>query len=78
MGDSFFDKVYGPMDSGETRDFYDAWSGQYEADVAEAGYATPRRAAAALALALSDKSLPVLDFGCGTGLFGGRAARPGL
>lgn len=70
MGDSFLDKVYGPMDEGQTRDFYDTWADQYEADVAAAGYATPSRAAKALASALPDKSLPILDFGCGTGLSG--------
>jgi len=70
MTDTFFDRVYTPMNQAETRDFYDEWAAQYETDIAGAGYATPKRAAQLLANIVSDKSTAVLDVGCGTGLSG--------
>ncbi len=78
MADRFFDKVYQLGDAEETRDFYDEWSGQYDADVTGAGYATPARAARALASQLADKSVPILDFGCGTGMSGAALRREGF
>lgn len=70
MTERFLDKVYQLRDAAETRTLYDRWATQYEADVAAERYATPRRAARALAQFSSDTSAPVLDFGCGTGLAG--------
>ena len=49
---------------------YDRWAGSYDDDLTEQGYATPRRAAAALAAQDVPRDAPVLDFGCGTGLSG--------
>lgn len=66
----FLDKVYGLKTPEETRALYDAWSESYEQEVAEQGYATPGRIANALGTKLPDKSQPILDFGCGTGLSG--------
>ncbi|WP_208350929.1 class I SAM-dependent DNA methyltransferase [Pseudaestuariivita rosea] len=70
MSDKYLDKAYDARTSDETKVLYDKWSTSYDAEVAENGYATPVRAADALAKLLTDKSAPVLDFGCGTGLFG--------
>lgn len=70
MTDRFLDKVYTARTADETRELYDDWSASYEAEVAENGYATPGRCAEALAQFMSNKSAPVLDFGCGTGLSG--------
>lgn len=70
MSKSFLDKVYDVKGTHETRALYDDWSESYEAEVARNGYATPGRCARALAAALPDKTVPILDFGCGTGLFG--------
>lgn len=70
MTEKFLDKVYNPRDAGSTQGLYDAWAASYEAEVGENGYATPGRAAAALAKFSTDKSAPLLDFGCGTGLSG--------
>jgi len=53
-----------------TRKLYDDWAASYEAEIAENGYATPRRCAEALAQAVADHGAPVLDVGCGTGLSG--------
>ncbi|KMW57278.1 hypothetical protein AIOL_002239 [Candidatus Rhodobacter oscarellae] len=66
------------MDESQTRDFYDKWSDQYEADVGSAGYATPGRAAKALAAAVADQGSAILDFGCGTGLSGLAFAEAGF
>lgn len=70
MTEKYLDKVYTARTPDETRDIYDAWSKSYEAEVSENGYATPGRVATALADVVRDKSTPVLDFGCGTGLSG--------
>jgi len=70
MTDNFLDKVYAARGEDETREIYDAWAESYEAEVAKNGYVTPGRCAAALAQFTDDKTAPVLDFGCGTGLSG--------
>jgi predicted TPR repeat methyltransferase len=70
MAEEFLDKVYSARTAEETRALYDDWSRSYEAEVGKHGYATPGRCAEALAKYMSNLSLPVLDFGCGTGLSG--------
>ncbi|MCX7559908.1 methyltransferase domain-containing protein [Sulfitobacter sp. F26204] len=70
MTENFLNKVYAVRGEEETRALYDAWATSYEAEVAENGYATPGRCAAALAKVTADLTAPVLDFGCGTGLSG--------
>ena len=70
MTDNFLDKVYAARGEDETREIYDAWAESYEAEVAKNGYVTPGRCADALAKFTDDKTAPVLDFGCGTGLSG--------
>lgn len=69
MTDKFLDKAYGLDTAAGTRDFYDQWSKTYEHEVGEAGYATPKRLARALAKFVR-KDATILDFGCGTGLSG--------
>ena len=78
MADRFFDKVYGVSTPEETRALYDRYSAQYDAEVAAQGYATPARVARALAEVSDDRSAPVLDFGCGTGLSGLALAAEGF
>lgn len=70
MTNTFFDKVYEARDAEQTRELYDQWAASYETSVGEQGYATPGRCAAALAAHMDSLALPVLDFGCGTGLSG--------
>lgn len=70
MTKKFLDQVYGAKDADSTRQLYDDWARTYDAEVGENGYATPPRCAQALAGCLPDQTLPVLDFGCGTGLSG--------
>ncbi len=66
----FLDGAYKVEDGGSTKDLYRDWAASYEAEIRANGYATPERCAAALAEAVADKSLPLLDLGCGTGLSG--------
>lgn len=54
----------------DARPFYDDWAVRYEAEVAENGYVTPKRCAEALAAHVADKTAPLMDLGCGTGLSG--------
>lgn len=63
-------RVYGFVEPGEVRDYYDSWATSYDAELIANGYASPARVAAALAALASDLEAPVLDYGCGTGLSG--------
>lgn len=66
----FLKQAYKVENAEETQAFYADWAASYDVEVAENGYVTPRRCAQALADVLAEKSAPVLDFGCGTGLSG--------
>lgn len=70
MTEIFLNKMYTARGEDETREIYDAWAASYDTEIVDNGYATPARCAAALAQAAGDLSVPVLDFGCGTGLSG--------
>ncbi len=70
MADKFLDRAYDKATPEEARVLYDAWAQTYEAEIAENGYVTPGRVAAAMAKHVKDKTAPLLDFGCGTGLSG--------
>lgn len=70
MSKTYLNKVYEARDAEGTRKLYDDWADSYDAEVAGEGYATPGRCAAALAQHIDDPTLPILDFGCGTGLSG--------
>lgn len=74
----FLDKVYAVDGADATRDLYDDWAPGYDAELAEAGYATPQRCAAALAAHVTDRAAPVFDVGCGTGLSGVALAAEGF
>lgn len=58
--------------------FYDSWATTYDDELTSGNYQTPARCAAALANAMDDITLPVLDFGCGTGLSGKALAAAGF
>ena len=54
----------------ETIGFYKEWSKTYDEEINLNGYVTPERCAEALASFMNDKTAPVLDLGCGTGISG--------
>lgn len=66
----FLSGAYDLPNAGATEQFYNDWAASYDAEVAENGYATPRRSAQALAEAVEDTGAALLDIGCGTGLSG--------
>ncbi|MCY4179645.1 MAG: methyltransferase domain-containing protein [Litoreibacter sp.] len=70
MTKTFLDKTYSTSGKEAMRELYDDWSESYDAEVGENGYATPKRMAEALKSQLADNSIPILDYGCGTGLSG--------
>ena len=78
MAEKFLEKTYGCETPQATRAHYDDWAASYDAEISENGYATPGRCAEALARHLSDKTAPILDFGCGTGLSGLALATQGF
>ncbi len=69
-GAGFFGRAYGVDDTDATRALYRDWAAGYDDDLREAGYASPKRVAEAMAAHVSDKTAPLLDLGCGTGLSG--------
>jgi len=78
MSTNFFDRVYGTTTQDAVEDLYEDWAETYDADLAEHGYRTPARCAAALAAHLADREAPILDFACGTGLSGAALAAEGF
>ena len=68
--EKFFDDIYGLTSLDQAAAHYAKFAEQYEAAMELGGYVTPGRCAAALAEAGADKSKPVLDIGCGSGLSG--------
>ncbi len=70
--------AYALKDSEEARRLYSDWARDYEAEVLANGYVAPERAAEALAAHVEDKTAPVLDIGCGTGLAGAALAARGF
>ena len=78
MSDGFLDKAYELPENGDSRRLYAAWAASYEAELTANGYATPDRIAKALAGIVTDRTAPVLDYGCGTGLSGAALTRAGF
>ncbi|WP_227286670.1 methyltransferase domain-containing protein [Boseongicola sp. H5] len=74
MTGKFLKKTYGIEGTPAVRAHYNDWAASYDAEVAENGYATPARCAAALKASGLPPEAPILDMGCGTGL-GGLALR---
>ena len=69
MTTTYLDKIYS-ADSADLRPFYAQWAPSYDQEVGENGYVTPLRIAEALARHVKDLSIPILDYGCGTGISG--------
>ena len=69
MTTTYLDKIYS-ADSADLRPFYAQWAQSYDQEVGENGYVTPLRIAEALARHVKDLSIPILDYGCGTGISG--------
>lgn len=69
MTKTYLDKIYS-TDSTDLRPFYAQWALSYDQEVGENGYITPLRIAEALARHVKDLSIPILDYGCGTGISG--------
>ncbi len=70
MTKKFLDRAYDIPEGGDSRKLYAEWAESYETELTENGYVTPARIATALARFAPDKGLPLLDYGCGTGLSG--------
>lgn len=67
---AYLSTVYNLKSPEAVRDYYDAWSDSYDAELTSQGYATPARCASALvSLGVLPDAL-ILDFGCGTGVSG--------
>lgn len=80
MGNSstFLDNIYS-VDGGDSmRRYYDDWADSYDTDLQQQDYRTPDRCAAALAAHVEDKTAPVLDFACGTGISGVALSKAGF
>ncbi|MCC5976719.1 MAG: methyltransferase domain-containing protein [Salinarimonas sp.] len=67
---AYLDNIYSVDGGDEMRRYYDDWAKSYDADLVDNDYRTPARCAEALSRHLGDKSAPLLDFACGTGMSG--------
>ncbi len=72
----FLKEVYGDVD--DIGQFYDDWASTYDKSVLSEGYITPKRCAIALSSIVPNQQAPILDFGCGTGIFGQVLASEGF
>ena len=68
--DSFLKQAYQLKNTADTIALYQEWAESYDSSVREHGYVTPERCVAALQRHQSDKNVPILDVGCGTGISG--------
>jgi len=63
-------QAYSIKNPSEATDFYNKWAAEYDQEVTEHGYITPKRCAEALARFATLPWAPVMDLACGTGLSG--------
>jgi len=70
MSDKYLKETYSLDSPQKTQAHYENWAPSYEDEVSAHGYATPARVAEALWAARPQADLPILDYGCGTGLSG--------
>ena len=78
MARDFLSEVYYLDTDQQRHDLYSEWADSYDADLSAHGYVTPQRCARAAARFVHDKSRPVLDVGCGTGISGKALAGAGF
>ena len=62
--------IWVPRSVDDTKALYKDWASGYDGDMARLSYATPGRVADALKGVGANVTVPLLDFGCGTGLSG--------
>lgn len=75
---SFYERAY-TIGEHETKDFYSEWAATYDEELVDGrGYAMPARCRAAFDAHVTDRSTPVIDLGCGTGLLGRELADLGF
>ncbi len=78
QGSAYLDNIYSVARGDEMRRYYDDWADSYDSDLEQNDYRTPARCAQALARFVPDRSAPVLDFACGTGISGEAMAEAGF
>jgi len=78
MTSNTLDRVYQTSGDADLREVYDEWALDYDRDLAESGYLTPGRVAETLAALVEDRTTPILDYACGTGLSGAALAEQGF
>ena len=71
-------KNYVPLSSDEQKEVYREWAPTYDQElIEEFGYAAPQQAVNLFSHLVPDRSKPILDMGCGTGLAGQLLAEGG-
>lgn len=63
---------------GSSEAIYDEWARAYDRELTDVGYNSPPLVAETLAGMLADRSAPIIDYGCGTGLSGAALAAVGF
>ncbi len=75
---AYLDQAYELDSADKTRAFYSKWAETYDEELRANAYASPARVAGAMAAAVSDRTAPLLDLGCGTGLSGEALSQAGF
>lgn len=78
MNKKFLNSTYDLDSAEDTQEHYQNWATSYDDEVSENGYITPTRAAEALWSKRPDPNIPILDYGCGTGLAGQALSKVGF
>ncbi|MGI9607042.1 MAG: class I SAM-dependent DNA methyltransferase [Acidimicrobiales bacterium] len=77
--DDILGRVSHLKDGDSSRDIYDDWSATYDNHLLDQfGYISPGVAAEALRDRLVESNIPIIDYGCGTGLVGQALAQQGF
>jgi len=74
----FLKRAYRLKDAKETLSMYGDWAASYDQTMKDHDYQSPRRIVEALLRHCQDKSTPIFDVGCGTGLSGLALATAGF
>lgn len=68
--ENWLETVYSAKNQNELEKGYDQWAEAYDRDLLRFGYRLPPLAAGLLSRYVQDRSAPLLEAGCGTGLLG--------
>lgn len=76
--ENYLERVHQSKTVEDTRQVYDTWALTYDKTLSAIGYKSPWLVAAIITARVPDKTTPILDIGCGTGMSGQGLAQAGF